>query len=449
MHPKIFILPSNTDLNRGDQALIWESINLVKDILSDAEFFLFESGNSAEDVHLQTRQTAQLGYQIVPRLLKHPGRATQKNKSKSVQYSTTVYLKWGFQAIIDLFTTSLLLFNFKFLNRLGESFLSDAEKQTLKDFKEADAVFVKGGGFIHAYGKITDLYLIYFSLYYLMLANRYKKKVYVLPNSIGPIKGSLTRAIVRKVFSKCKLVTVRENVSKEFVESQLKIKTYKYPDLGFYLKPSAKDFTAYFAERNIPLGEKKLVGVTLRPYRFPSSTDPVERYRSYISEMVSFLTGLINDQYHIVFFAHTLGPSSHEDDRIALRDVIKAMPVSAEENYSYVEDFDLNCEDVTKFYSYLDFMVGTRFHSVIFALNVDVPSIAIAYGGNKSYGIMQDLNLDDYVIPIENVDAEHLKSAFKSVVNSREAYLSKVNAHRIFLRDEREKFLLQISETLK
>ena len=29
---KVLLLPNNTDLNRGDQALVWESIRLIEDI---------------------------------------------------------------------------------------------------------------------------------------------------------------------------------------------------------------------------------------------------------------------------------------------------------------------------------------------------------------------------------------------------------------------------------
>ena len=56
---KIIIVPGNTDLNRGDQALIWESVRLVKEVYGPGtEIFLIESGNNREDVRLQTGLTA-------------------------------------------------------------------------------------------------------------------------------------------------------------------------------------------------------------------------------------------------------------------------------------------------------------------------------------------------------------------------------------------------------
>lgn len=448
MTKKIFILPSVTDLNRGDQALVWESINVVKDIYADASFYLFESGNSPEDTHLQTRQTVALGYKTVPRILKHPGRINRNKAKKSVRYSVGDYFLWGMQAVADLFVTSMLLIPFTPLNALGKVFLSEGQKNTLNEFKNCDAVFVKGGGFIHTYGKITDIYLIYFSLYYMLLAIRYKKKIIVLPNSIGPLNGFLPRQIIRFALKRCALVTVRENVSGECVKKEINLETCLFPDLGFYLQPSTNDFTDYLKSKGIPLGEKKIIGITLRPYRFPNSPDPKQRYESYVNELANFVEQLVESNLHIVFSAHTLGPSSHEDDRIALKDVMLKLSEKSKSNSTYLEDVELDCRDLTSIYSHFHVMVGTRFHSVIFALNVEVPSVAIAYGGNKSFGIMKDLGLDDFVFPIEEVKASDLFISVQKIIHDKDNYVDKIRSHREQLNKDRNTLIELISTKL-
>lgn len=448
MTKKIFILPSVTDLNRGDQALVWESINVVKDIYENASFYLFESGNSPEDTHLQTRQTTALGYKTVPRILKHPGRINRKKQHKSVRYSVGDYFLWGMQAVADLFVTFLLLIPFSPLNALGKVFLSKGQKNTLEAFKSCDAVFVKGGGFIHTYGKITDIYLIYFSLYYMLLAIRYKKKIIVLPNSIGPLKGFLPRQIIRFALKRCALVTVRENVSGDCVKKEINLNTYLFPDLGFYLQPSETNFNDYLKAKGIPLGEKKIIGITLRPYRFPNSPDPQKRYESYVTELAQFVEYLVKKDLHVVFSAHTLGPSSHEDDRIALKDVMFKLSETTKNHTTYLEDAELDCRDLTSIYSHFDVMVGTRFHSVIFALNVEVPSVAIAYGGNKSFGIMKDLGLDEFVFPIEEVKAVDLVTSVATILEGKEQYVQKIRKHRNQLNKDRATLINLISTKL-
>lgn len=442
---EIIIVPGCTDLNRGDQALVWETASVMEEVIPNASFCVLESGTKKEDIILQSRQTEQLGFRIIPKILKHPSRITQNDHSKNVGYSKKDYILWGFQGLLDLFYTLLLLSNFSPFHKLGSLFLNKEQKGTMNRFKNAHTVVVKGGGFIHAYGKMTDFYTMYFSLYHVLLAIRFKRTVLVFPNSIGPVKGFFTRKLVKHILSNCSLVTVREQVSEKYLQESLHLKTDLYPDLGFYLKPKNDDYSSYLINRGIPLGTKKLVGITLRPYRFPNSPDPEQRYIDYITEIISFVTKAINANYHVIFFAHTLGPSSHEDDRLAIADVLKKLPDTLRAHYSYIEDFDLDCKDIMGLYSHLDFMAGTRFHSVIFALNVNVPCVAIAYGGNKSFGIMSDMELEEYVYPIENFKGEVLYNLLNKATNDKALYVEKIKMYRLYLESSRISLIDQIA----
>ena len=187
---KVLIIPSNTDLNRGDQALVWESIRLVEDVYGkDNVHCNLMSGLEGNNAYLQNRQTAELGYSFVAPLLKHPGRNFSTRKEDSTGYSKLTILRWGFQALTDYLHTFLLLSGRRAIRLLGEKLLSKDEKQTLDAIKGCDAVFVKGGGFIHSYGAITDSYFIYFLTFHIRVAEAYGKKVFLLPNSIGPLKN--------------------------------------------------------------------------------------------------------------------------------------------------------------------------------------------------------------------------------------------------------------------
>ncbi len=443
MAKEIFVLPANTDLNRGDQALVWETIELMKEVVPDSKFVLFESGTTAKDVHLQSRQTKNLGYEVIPKVLIHPSRISNKSKSNKehISHSLSNKVFWGIQAVIDFMSSSFLLSRFTLLNKLGQMFLDSSQKQTVERIRACYAVAVKGGGFIHAYGKATDFYTMYFLLYHVMLAQRFNKRVFVFPNSIGPVKGSLTRWLVKRVLRKCELVTVREQVSHDYLKDSLGIQSRLFPDLGFYLKgKSRSNGFNYLLSKGIPLGAKPVVGITLRPYRFPNSKDPFDRYNSYINAIKNFVVQVVEQGGHVVFFAHTLGPSLHEDDRIALKEVINVLPNECRAGITYLEDYELDCKDFVDLYSHIDVMVGTRFHSVIFALNSFVPCIAIGYGGNKSFGIMKDMKLDSFVFSIEEVTTEHLIWAFRKITEDKEGYVERIRIHREYLDSQREIF---------
>ena len=79
---------------------------------------------------------------------------------------------------------------------------------------------------------------------------------------------------------------------------------------------------------------------------------------------------------------------------------------------------------MASFIADLDYLVGTRFHSVIFALTARVPCIAIGYE-HKTRGIMRDLSLDGWVLPARDLSAAGLYGLFGKL----EKYRSDYRAH--------------------
>jgi colanic acid/amylovoran biosynthesis protein len=444
MRNKILVVPGNTDLNRGDQALVWESIRVFEDVLPNLQVYLYESGANEEEKMLQKRQSLGLGYEFIPRILQHP-RVKGKSTTKEIKYSKFVYVKWGFNAVTDLISTLMLSSRFSLINKIGKSTLSKEQKRSLELFPQLSALVVKGGGFLHSYGKIYDAYVMYYFLFDLMLAHRYKVKTILLPNSIGPLKNSLAKRLVKRVIAKSSYISVREDVSKKFLKEQLNMDVPTVPDLGFFLKGSDDDFEGYLAERGFDK-TKKNIAITLRPYRFDGYANADELYVNYLNEIAKFIGTQVSRGYKISLVAHTLGPSAHEDDRLALKDVYNAISEDIKKNVIYLEDFGLNSRQIQKIYSYYDILVGTRFHSVIFALNEKTPSLAIAYGGNKSYGIMRDIGLPDFVLGIEAVSSGKLNEMVKKLEVERENYLEKITQYQVKLVKEREELVKNLKE---
>lgn len=423
------IVPGNTDLNRGDQALVWESIRLVEDVYGKNNIAcILMSELEGKSSYLQNRQTKELGYDFVDTLIKHPGRKFASKKEDSRSYSKLTLLQWGGQALIDYIHTRPLLSKCRFIRSIGEFFLNKKEKSTLNMIRSCEAVFVKGGGFLHSYGGITDPYFIYFLTYHIRLAKACGKKVFVLPNSIGPLKNKIAKRIALKALRECELVTVREKITEEYLKV-FQLETEFFPDLGFFLKPDEHDMSDYLVCHSVPLEQKKVV-LTLRPYRFQGFQHSCNLYMNYINAFVEFVVYLYKNGFHVTFMAHTLGPSSHEDDRIAIKEVLDAIPDDVKQSTSYVEDFELTCKEVEKIYSYYDYMVGTRFHSVIFSLNVGVPSIAIAYGGNKGKGIMEMLDNGGFSLDMDKVSGKELIRCFESMEINKSEYLSSLSEKR-------------------
>ena len=76
---------------------------------------------------------------------------------------------------------------------------------------------------------------------------------------------------------------------------------------------------------------------------------------------------------------------------------------------------------MASFIAELDYLVGNRFHSVIFALAARVPCIAIGYE-HKTHGIMRDLSLDGWVLPARDLSAAGLYGLFGKLEKHRSDY---------------------------
>ncbi|WP_163381070.1 polysaccharide pyruvyl transferase family protein [Cyclobacterium sp. SYSU L10401] len=447
MGNKILVVPGNTDLNRGDQALVWESIRIFEEIFPDLEIYLYESGAGEEEKKLQKAQTANLGYNFTARILQHP-RVKSNNTRKQIKYGKLVFLKWGFNAVFDLIFTVLLISRFSLLNAIGKASLTKEQKKSLELFPELSALVVKGGGFLHSYGKIHDAYVMYYFLFDLMLAHKYKVKTLILPNSIGPIKNRVARWLVKRVLKKSNFVSAREDVSKEFLKNELNVDAPNIPDLAFFLESDDRNMLSYLESKGFDR-TKNNIAITLRPYRFDGYTNADQLYRNYLNEITLFIETQINRGYCISLVAHTLGPSAHEDDRLALKDVYNNLDEQIKASVVYLEDFGLNCRQIQKLYSYYDLLVGTRFHSVIFALNEKVPAISIAYGGNKSYGIMKDIGVPEFVVGIDSVSSNRLNEMVFNLEENRQNYLEKIVEYHLKLIQKRNKLMLRLEEILK
>lgn len=443
---KILILPTNLDLNRGDQALVWEAARLIEDVYGKENVsYRIMASNLGEDAEVQKVQTRARGYSFVNLLLEHPGRNTKKHENDRNTYTISTLIQWGVQAVCDYLCTFWLLSSCKYMRSIGKLFLNQDQKAVLEAFQESDAIFVKGGGFIHSFGSITDMYFSYYLLFHIRLALALGKKVYILPNSVGPLNNPISKRMTIKTLRRCALVSVREKISLDFLTS-LGVDAKYYPDFGFYLRSSQKDFTGYLVDHGVPMNQKKVV-ITLRPNRFTGMENAHQLYLNYLEGACRLVDYLVTRGYHVTFFAHTLGPSSHEDDRIAIKDVRNKLTPDVLCKTSYIEDFDLTCEDVEKIYSYYDYMVGTRFHSVIFSLNVGTPALAIAYGGNKGKGIMAVLDNSCYSIDMDKIIGDNLIKKFKMLESDIKSYVNNLKSKRLIIESMRYDCIDYIKES--
>ena len=428
------IIPTCSDLNRGDQALVLETMRVMKKTMNIENIYMMSNK--------ETSQCEAFGLKTFKDILKHPSRFTKH--SNNIKYNRTLKLKWGIIATFD-FLFSVLLLN-KFTRNITKLFADKDTKNSLNLYEKADAIFVKGGGFMHDYsGGLVGRYIMYYQVFHIKLALSMKKKVFIMPNSFGPFKNKKNIKFLNKLLDKCQFISARESISANGNSNGLKRNIELYPDLGFFLQTNIKErdnIKKYLTNKyNMNFNKEKYIAITARPYRFYESDNPELSKKIYI-EAFSHIAKDINDLGFIpVFVVHTRAENAHENDEICIDEIIEQIEKGVK--YIKVKDDNLTCVDLKNIYSLCEAIIGTRFHSVIFSLANLVPAIAITYGGNKGQGIMRDMGLQDYAIKIEELNYTKLYEKLNLLLNHKEEQKKKIQE---YLNDANDRYNIMLKK---
>lgn len=437
---RIVIAPANTDLNRGDQALVWETAQILKDSYEEADITLISYGNSEKEKYLQTRQSELKGFKFIDPIIPHPSRFFNEKLNNKIFKS----IVWTFVSIGDIIPRLMILSKITIIKKIGNVLLTKKEREIINNYLEFDTIAYKGGGFIHSYGKISDIYVFIYQLYYVIFAKRFNKKVVFLPNSFGPFKNKVAKKIYKIFMNKVDLITVREKISENQNNNILKNKSYFYPDLGFYIKKNEDfNFNDYLTQNKLQKNNHyKNIGITVRPYNFSGHKDTKKLYEKYIKSISEFIKNF-QKEYNFYLIAQTMGPSNHENDHLA----INAVQNNLDKKVNVISDLELNANDLVSIYSEMDYVIGTRFHSVIFSFTQQIPCIAISYGGNKGEGIMKNFSLEDYEIKIDEINEKDLIEMFKRLIKDKNV-TKNISVKLEEYISEREKLILKIKKAL-
>lgn len=421
---KFLIGPAALDCNRGDQALMWEAIDILRQANPDCEIAIMSDGYDDPD-DIQSRQTRQLGINVLPQILPNPRRVVRQAKNEFID-SGWALVRMKIRAILDFIQMCGLLISSS-NPKLARLLLDKDRYKTYEYLQDCSALVIKGGGYIYAYRGLRWFYYIWFGLFPLILAQRCSVKVIILPNSFGPFQSRWSRWLAHRVLRRCTLITAREPKSFEVLNTIIPGKAEPFPDMAFNLQPTGCEWAKQeLVSNGVALGEKPCVGITMRPWRFPNAEDPRAKYEKYIQAFGRLCKYLLEKGYMPVLFVHTTGPHSHENDRIALKDVLKV--ISKVDQVVYI-DGDYNCRQIKALYGHMDFMISTRFHSAIFSIAQQVPCLAISYQGYKATGIMEEIGLEDFIFPIDDIDGNSLIEGFERLVSKQGEVKQKMNRY--------------------
>ncbi|MEP2988394.1 MAG: polysaccharide pyruvyl transferase family protein [Parasphingorhabdus sp.] len=242
-----------------------------------------------------------------------------------------------------------------------------------------------------------------------------RKPYFICAQSIGPF--SLTKPIARFLLNRAAAITVRDEISLEYLKSigirQDHLK--QTADMAFLLPAEVGNCATSWETLGLD-AEKDTLGVSVSRLvadKFDKQVGKKGAFVKLVAKTVNHIA--LKHDLQVLFTPHVTGPTDIKDDRIISRDVQKIL---AAEIVSAVIEEDLPPQGLKYFIAKCCMMVGTRMHANIGALSSHLPVIAISYS-HKTPGIMRACGVENYVVDFPDLTFERLSERIDSAYANR------------------------------
>lgn len=274
-----------------------------------------------------------------------------------------------------------------YFSKLFKIRIIDENCSRFKKFKyimQHDVLLYGGGGLFSS----TKLNLMQYSQ--LIIAFLLRKKVILIGIGIVPKKDRISKFIWKIICKKVVLLTVRDYVSKNFLEEIEKnnIKIPNYGDLYFANENTVKIPNKYYELMNM---NKKIAAIVVAmPFTEEEmkSETVKERYTRLIKEWKKALSYLYQNNYYTFFF-----PFLISRDSLMIKDLNKSTVNNLSETLVFNRDYEIS--DINSYFAFADIAICMRFHSIVLAVKNKVPFIGICYD-YKSEALMEGAGLTNF-----------------------------------------------------
>jgi colanic acid/amylovoran biosynthesis protein len=402
---KILVVNGINYWNIGDLGITDAMLSLFKQRFGDAKitiltpYLSWEKPNSA---YLENSENE------IGDIFLFPTKKELKSQLGRIVFSLNIFSKFIRFSIFLIFFT-LLKIHLLFL-------FSKNERNAVIEYIGADVIVSKGGGFLFDHGRF------YLSPHVLpiVFAIFLGKPVVIYAQSIGPFPRKISKWLYKQIFLRVQIIIVREHESFKIL-SDMGVKSIEGMDAAFTLLATSNNEERKNIDSKVALerGKRKiLIGMSLVLWHFPySEKDNREKLlKNYIDVLAKIVSTLEKEQNaYFYIFPHSID-GMESDDREAISRMLSLAKIP-KESYEIVAT-QHNPRILSYFLSKLDFCIGTRMHSNIFALKANTPLVAISYLP-KTKGIMSLFGLDEYVCNIDNLTFIELHTKLEKVIRDR------------------------------
>ncbi len=305
--------------------------------------------------------------------------------------------------------TNLYSINFFNLIDFLKTLAMPRKRRTLRYYPSIDFVLDMGSGdsFSDIYGK-TRFYSVYDQH---RMARFFKKKLLLLPQTIGPFNDIKIKRKANKSIETANYVFARDNKSLTYInENTTQDCSTGSIDIAFFLPYKREEFSDAFIHVGLNISGLLWNGGYTKNNQFSLKSD----YRRLIHSVIEFFLDLPNVKLHLVPHVVATNDSLENDYSVSfnLYHIYKAQNI-------ILAPFFLDPILAKNYIAGLDFFSGARMHSTIAAFSSGVPVFPLAYS-QKFNGLYIDTLNYSYIGDMVKFSNSHILDDLKFAFQKRD-----------------------------
>jgi colanic acid/amylovoran biosynthesis protein len=399
----ILIINVHSTMNAGDAALLWLNIRQLEKVFPEGKF------------------TALVNYPNEPFYISVPNLKVMPSPFALVEAGSELpgwnkIIKLAFGCLIILL--GMILPN-KYIKNIRSKWL-----QLTQIYRSSNVIAAVSGAQLVSLGRFSWPLII--SSLPIILAHLFHKPLYIMPQSTGPFRWKWEKWLVREMYSRARLVFLRDPISMELMKeigvSGGKVKFASDP--GFTLPMISREQALIIMSGYSYIPNKHAMGMTVIAQLSQSFNKVMfdGYYRILANTMDRFAKEF---EAKIYIFDQVTGPSERENDSSAAKILLSLL--ANDQNRIIHVDRKLDPMELKGCYSLMDMFIASRLHSGIFAMSSGVPTLFIGYNP-KTRGVLKAAGLDEWMLDINCMDEKHFWELLRLTWENRNNISNKIQS---------------------
>lgn len=258
-----------------------------------------------------------------------------------------------------------------------------------------------------------------------MVAKILKNNLSIYSVGVRPVESTTGKKITKKLVEACETVSVRDKQSLDRLKGldpEGKIKLVSDP--AFLLESSSQgELDRIYTKYGIS-HEKEKIGISLRHWLKLHGV--YSAFQVYDPEVLIKKVSMVLDDFaergkQIIYLPMQLAPYAND------KEVGERLEMAMENDLIVVDEL-LDPGAMKTLIGDMDCLISMRMHGLIFGLSERVPCLGLSYAYTpRVRGLMEEFDLEDYIVNILDVSSEELKYKVNNCLNMEDKRIKRLN----------------------